>query len=426
MDARALAAVLTDPGHCGYLASQVDLLCDASTRRTDICRALDNLAARTTEQDTVLLFYSGHGYYDEKGAYYLTSYDTQFTERGKITIGTAISQQELLTKLRALSAKRVLTIFNACHAGEISLTLDPTDESFTGNPPPEQTTAALLATGEGRIIISACRENQYSFIGNGEMTIFGQALVNGLRGESMSSQQEYISAFDLYTYVYQAVSQAISTQVPEAVRRRYGEKQQPELTVLKGVGPFAVALRRGAMTSHEFHSENRPIVAPEIREVSQKISQAALEEIHQGNIMSAAVRHINISSGRYLEGGSDKRQGAFVNGGTIYGPVVGNNEGTIKTRYGSPQSTNSVHTSLERALDLFRQASVIAQQQGDVDLADDLDHVGWLIEAAQKARNEGKPERHAAKLTEFQETLRRIVANRPDLPDTLMQFVEQR
>lgn len=36
--------------------------------------------------------------------------------------------------------------------------------------------------------------------------------------------------------------------VPAAVRQRYGEKQEPELTILKGVGPFAVALYRGATT----------------------------------------------------------------------------------------------------------------------------------------------------------------------------------
>jgi uncharacterized caspase-like protein len=41
--------------------------------------ALDRLASDLTEDDTFLLFYSGHGEYGEDG-YYLTTYDTQMNE----------------------------------------------------------------------------------------------------------------------------------------------------------------------------------------------------------------------------------------------------------------------------------------------------------------------------------------------------------
>ena len=44
-------------------------------------------------------------------------------------------------------------------------------------------------------------------------------------------------------------------------------------------------------------------------------------------------RTINTQGGDYAEGNIDKRQGAFISGGTIYGPVVGVNQGTLTTSY---------------------------------------------------------------------------------------------
>src|SRR5262249_52285 len=146
---------------------QVRLLVDVGASRDSILAALDDLAQRTNEDATVTIFYSGHGIVDAHQMYYLTTTDTKLGGTpGKRTIvdNSAISQQELLEKLRALKAKRLLLIFNACHSGEVSPVLDVDGEPFTGQNPPTDTTAAALATGSGRAIITACREKQYAFI----------------------------------------------------------------------------------------------------------------------------------------------------------------------------------------------------------------------------------------------------------------------
>src|SRR5262249_7562064 len=121
-----------------------------------------------------------------------------------------------------------------------------------GRNPPDETTAALLATGAGRIIISACRAAQRSHIGFGKLTLFTQALVSGLLGQGVEGRNGYISAFDLYTHLYTTVSQKVQQQ--------YGALQEPELTILKGVGPFAVSLYRGAATLGAF--DERAAAAP--------------------------------------------------------------------------------------------------------------------------------------------------------------------
>lgn len=280
-DASGVAAVLHEPRYCGYPPEQVALLSDAAASRDGVLAALDALGARAGEGDTVFVFYAGHGEYGDDG-YYLTTHDTRLDGR-KIVVGTGIREAELIAKLRAIQTKRLLLIVNACHSGEISPVLAPGDDPPTGTPMPPQVSAALLGTGEGRVIICACRENQYSFIGPGPLTLFTQALVDGLRGKGVGSNRGYISVFDLYTHLYFALDEAVPRKISPAVRQRYGEKQEPELTILKGVGPFAVALYRGATTLGEFDASGAPPEGVAVREVNPAYSQAMLRQ-HQPSI----------------------------------------------------------------------------------------------------------------------------------------------
>ncbi|NJN67908.1 MAG: caspase family protein [Chloroflexaceae bacterium] len=136
-DAQAVAEVLRDPRCCGYPAEQVTLLTDGQATRAAILAALDHLPY-TSKTDTLLLFSSGHGHYSSDGTYHLTTHDTRLAG-GKVVVGTAISQAELLERLRATPAERVLLLFNAC------------------------------------------RERQVAFVGPGPLMLFAQALTDGLR-----------------------------------------------------------------------------------------------------------------------------------------------------------------------------------------------------------------------------------------------------
>ncbi|MGF1514746.1 MAG: caspase domain-containing protein, partial [Elainellaceae cyanobacterium] len=155
-DAMEVADVLRNPRYCGYPEGQVTLLTEGEATRERVEGLLDELAATLTEQDTFLLFYSGHGEYGEDG-YYLTTHDTRMSE-GKVVAGTGVQEWVLLEKLQAIRAKRVFLLFNACHSGEISPQALGDELEATGRSLPERTATALLGTGEGRVIITACRE----------------------------------------------------------------------------------------------------------------------------------------------------------------------------------------------------------------------------------------------------------------------------
>jgi len=297
-DAMAVAEVLTNPGLGGYLPDQVQLLHDAEASSPGILGALDQLAKRTKVNDTVLIFYCGHGDYGGDGEYYLVSHDARLKD-GKVASGSGVSQTALLTRLKTIPAQRVLMIFNACHSGEISPTLG-VDQVLGAKVLPNAAADALLSTGSGRIIITACREEQFSYIGTGQLTLFTQSLVDGLRGKGVLGRGGFISAFDLYTMIYETVS--------ALVRQLYHREQEPELTVLKGVGPFAVSLYKGAQETNLGLVEE-PVVPAHIKTVRQVAPETSVRLFQQ---------IVNQSGGVSI--GQAKVSGSVI--GEVHGDVI--------------------------------------------------------------------------------------------------------
>lgn len=289
-DAKEIADVLKDQSKCGYPAQQVTLLNDAEATRDRILQELDAIAQKVSDSDTFFLFYSGHGEYGTDG-YYLTTHDTKL-ENKKVVAGTGISEKELLEKLRAIKANRTFLFFNACHSGEISPRSlgNEEPEETTGSNIPDRLSTALLGTGEGRVVITACRETQKSYFSPKEdLTIFADILSEGLRGRGIDSHKGYISVFDLYEHIY--------TNVKQEVEKRFGKfglVQEPELTILKGVGVMAIALHRGKTPEGELSESDRPSsLGGAVREVEPSESQQAFQQILSGEINLAAGRDIN-------------------------------------------------------------------------------------------------------------------------------------
>jgi uncharacterized caspase-like protein len=264
-DATAVRHTLGNPSFCGYPDAQVKMLHDTGATRANILAALDELRGKTKPTHTVTLFYCGHGQYGTDGNYYLTTHDTELKDH-KVKAGTGISEADLLEQLRAIPVQRLLLIINACHSGEISPNLDmgAPPAPLDGTAVPEEVTGALLSSGEGRIIITASRPEQKSWIGSGPLTIFTQALVEGLQGKGfVLNNAGYISAFSLYEHVHTRVKKAAAL---------LGRTQEPELTVLRGVGPFAVSLYRGATDLGDFTGEQGAPPDTAVREVDPEDS----------------------------------------------------------------------------------------------------------------------------------------------------------
>jgi hypothetical protein len=270
-DAEAVREALLDPDLCAYPAGQVTLLTNENATRAAVLSALEGLAAKLDAESTLFLFFVGHGVYGTDGNYTLTTHDSQLDGK-RLRAGTGVSEIELLDKLRQIKAKRMLLVINACHSGELSPSFD-VNESLSSEAPPQKLTEALLSTGEGRITITACRPEQKSWIGKGKLSIFSAAVVSGLRGDAPNSHG-YISAYGLYEHVYFNAKDAAD---------ELGQEQEPELTVLKGVGPFPVALYRGATQPGAFDASEATPEGTAVRQVSPEKSQRSYRATLKGS-----------------------------------------------------------------------------------------------------------------------------------------------
>lgn len=305
-DGQAVQRVLLDANLCGYLPNQVQFLKEETATKAGILTALDNLN-QLHATDSLFLFFAGHGSLGTDGNYYLLTHDVHISGN-RVQAGTGVSDTELLNKLNAIPAKRLFMVFNACHSGHIATDTLAADELPKTLNPSGSTANALLGTGEGRILIVACREEQYSYIGPGTTTIFTSALIEGLKGQA-GNNGGTISAFGLYEYLYH--------EVKEAVEDKYNRMQEPVLTVIKGVGPFPVALYRGASTLGEFADD------------SAALENTAVQEVSPRKVEQSFNRIINTGGGTYIGGSVNTGGGDFVgrdkviHGDIVHGDKVG-------------------------------------------------------------------------------------------------------
>lgn len=235
-DAEGLGRVLCDPDLCGYPSQNVQLLLDGAATRQAILDGLRSLQESATPEDTVVVFFSGHGGHRQDGELSKTyicpvDYDRNAPET------TGIEADELSAFIKAIPASRVVVILDSCHAdGAVHLKSDADHLKI----PFGFRAPALekLASGSGRVVISSCRESETSitFSAKGH-SLFTYFLLEGLRGGAPVGAKDdgLVRVFELFEYV--------STQVPAnpVVRNHV---QHPVMK-MHAEDNFPIALRRG-------------------------------------------------------------------------------------------------------------------------------------------------------------------------------------
>lgn len=230
-DALGIAGILRDPERCAYPASQVQTLTGESARRSQFLAALDQLAETTTADDTVLVYFSGHGYRVKSttgAAYYLMpyGYDVQRLYQ------TAISGAEFAARLRAIPARKLLVLLDCCHAGGVGEAKTAGVTLAKAPLPPEA--LDLLAEGSGRVLVASSKEEELSYAGRPH-SAFTLALIEALCGQGVAKKDGYARVADLALHARQ--------MVPGRTR----DKQHPILH-FEHADNFAVAYYAGGDT----------------------------------------------------------------------------------------------------------------------------------------------------------------------------------
>ena len=242
-DVEKLRDVLLDPSIGGF--DDVAVLNDADF--AEAYAAIGSLFRVESSDDTVVLYYSGHGLPDGLGHLYLATQDTSAANLD----GTAIPAAEIKRMMGASRSRRQVLILDCCYSG-----------AFGGakSPSPQPISAQTFQTqGFGQFVLTASTSVELAYEGNQEIdgiktSLFTHFLIRGLAtGEAAREGEELVSVADLYNYARNGVINATN-------------KMQPEIWVAEGQGELVIARNP---KPYKLPSDLAPLFADENRRVRE-------------------------------------------------------------------------------------------------------------------------------------------------------------
>lgn len=213
-DAQDIYKLLISEQHCGYQPNNVQLLLDHQATNEALRQALVSLAGHSNPDSTVFIYLSCHGGQTETEPYageYLLPVDTVLSSDQLLT-QTAISGEEFTAALKTIPARKMVVVFDCCHAGGIGQPKDTTASVMKSGLSEDYYTK--LTTGRGRVILASSRHNEVSWIMPGdENSLFTKHLLAGLRGNA-PGPGGVIRIFDLFDYIQPRVTSDQPDQHP--------------------------------------------------------------------------------------------------------------------------------------------------------------------------------------------------------------------
>lgn len=182
----------------GYKASVVTN--KYATRANILSRIRNIVAATKSKDDRIVLFFATHG--SEKG--YLLTYGGEFIE-----------YREIIDILSRSKTRHIYIFVMACYSGTVTsgLTSDPNWQN------------SMVKSGITFMV--SCRPDETSKsinMAHWKHSVFGQALIKGLRGMSDTNSDRKITLLELYQYVYREVVGRMNGSTELG-----GETQHPQL-----------------------------------------------------------------------------------------------------------------------------------------------------------------------------------------------------
>jgi uncharacterized caspase-like protein len=241
-DVQAVQQVLTDPDYCAYPAQpdHLRLLTAAGATRQAILSGLAWLAQQTANdpQATALIYFSGHGWLDETtGRDYLIPHDVS---PGDVT-GSALAAETFIAAIRRLSAARLLICMDCCHAAGMATAKAPLvlPAALAPHALPK-TVSTALCVGQGRAVVSACREHQQSWVRPDQtLSLFTHHLVEALQGAGNQPGDRLVYLSNLMNY--------LGRTVPASARQLCQQEQTPFFETASE--DFPIALIQGGRSA---------------------------------------------------------------------------------------------------------------------------------------------------------------------------------
>jgi TPR repeat protein len=154
---------------------QVEYLRDHDATRFRILDAITKLRSKLGEDDNLLIYYGGHGYFDkdaDKG-YWLP------VDAESATSPNAIMADDLTSAIRALPSRHVLIVSDSCYSGDLS-------RDASEPPPPTVPTANYLRKelqAKSRSLMASGGDEPVSDSGANGHSVFANAVIKALEKE---------------------------------------------------------------------------------------------------------------------------------------------------------------------------------------------------------------------------------------------------
>jgi O-acetyl-ADP-ribose deacetylase (regulator of RNase III) len=177
-DARAVFDLLVDPDFGGYPRENVTLLLDQAATGKRVRRAFQDLAARTSPDSTLFIYFSGQGSRVGDGS----SVDglALLADGGT---PEALSGSQINQALDVIPTRHVLVVADCSYGG------------------------VGIRGGSGRVILSAAEPGEHAYDKPEYIHgVFTRHLLEALRGGAATSDDGLIRVFDVYEYVHEHVT----------------------------------------------------------------------------------------------------------------------------------------------------------------------------------------------------------------------------
>jgi uncharacterized caspase-like protein len=196
-DAQGLYDILTNFDYGRVHPENITLLLNEEATDRNIKRAIGKwLGRRATEDDTVIIYYSGHGA-PEGGETYWVTHNARIDD----LYTTALNSNDIADMLDRIAAKRVVLFLDSCYSAA-TVNLPNQTRSLRTEIPWRQ------FTGKGRVIISASDGTQLSLeLENLQHGVFTYYLLEGLQGNADQNNDFWIEVEEIWDYVKYQVSE---------------------------------------------------------------------------------------------------------------------------------------------------------------------------------------------------------------------------